>query len=33
MKARLIFLLVQASLLAAFLGAVKGGSTSWTDGH
>jgi hypothetical protein len=34
MKARLIFLLVQASLLAAFLGAAKGGPwSSWTDGH
>lgn len=33
MKARLIFLLVQASLLASFLGAMKGTGFSWTDGH
>jgi hypothetical protein len=32
-KARLIFLLIQASLLAALLGAVKGNPFSWTDGH
>jgi hypothetical protein len=32
-KARLIFLLIQASLLAALLGAAKGGGLSWTDGH
>jgi hypothetical protein len=32
-KARLIFLLIQASLLAALIGAVKGTGVSWTDGH
>jgi hypothetical protein len=32
-KARLIFLLVQAALLASWLGAAKGGLHSWTDGH
>jgi hypothetical protein len=32
-KARLIFLLVQASLLASWFGAMHGGLKSWTDGH
>jgi hypothetical protein len=32
-KARLIFLLVQAALLASWLGANTGGLKSWTDGH
>jgi hypothetical protein len=32
MKARLIFIAVQATLLASFLGACAKG-VSWTDGH
>jgi hypothetical protein len=32
-KARLIFLLIQASLLVALFGAIKWGGLSWTDGH
>jgi hypothetical protein len=32
-KARLIFLLIQALLLAALFGAVGGHGLSWTDGH
>lgn len=31
--ARLIFLLVLASILVATLGAIRYGGFSWTDGH
>jgi len=33
MKARLIFLLIQATLVAYFVGGIKGAWVSWTDGH